>query len=148
MIVLDASVIVDALLPRLGERHKRARSLLEVLAERRARVYAPRIMLVELASVLSREKDPALVRELVEELASSISVLGEEKLFDLAYELAFEVRGRAVDAYYVAAAKLTKSILVTCDETMADNAKKAGVEAYFFIREFAEVESRPREFPS
>ncbi len=52
---------------------------------------------------------------------------------------------RAADAYFIATAKLTNSILITNDRVMAKNAKKAGIEAYYLIEEFDEAVSRISE---
>ena len=52
---------------------------------------------------------------------------------------------RAADAYFIATAKLTNSILITNDRVMAKNAKKAGIETYYLIEEFDEAVSRISE---
>jgi len=139
MIVLDASVIIDSLLPKMGNRYKKASELLEIISKGRIAVHAPMILKIELASVLSRKKDASIVRRFVEELISEIELINEEKLIEMAYNLAFEVKGRAVDVYYITASKLTSSILITNDKIMADNAKKCGVDGYYLIEEFEKV---------
>jgi len=58
---------------------------------------------------------------------------------DLAFEVAIKTSSRAADAYFIATAKLTDSILVTNDKIMVKNAKRAGVKAYYLIEEFNEV---------
>ena len=139
MIVLDASVIIDSLLPKMGNRYKKASELLEIISKGRIAVHAPMILKIELASVLSRKKDASIVRRFIEELISEIELINEEKLIEMAYNLAFEVKGRAVDVYYITASKLTSSILITNDKIMADNAKKCGVDGYYLIEEFEKV---------
>ena len=67
MIVLDASVVIDSLLSKMGDRYK------------------------------SRKKDVNIVRRFVDELISEIELISEEKLIELSYNLAFVVKGRAVD---------------------------------------------------
>ncbi len=55
MMVLDASVIIDSLLPKMGDRYKKSSELLETISKGRFAVHAPRILKIELASVLSRK---------------------------------------------------------------------------------------------
>ena len=143
MIVLDTSVIVDSLLPKLGERYKKANELLKRVKD--LRVYAPKILKVELAAILGRKKSADLVRKFVDDLTSEIDLISEEVLFDIAYEIAFLVKGRAVDIYFIATAKLTNSILITNDKVMAKNAKKYGIEAYYLIEEFDKAVNRIKE---
>jgi len=143
MIVLDTSVIIDSLLPKLGERYKKAEEVLKIV--KNLQIYAPKILKIELASVLGRKKNVNLVRKFVEDLASEINLISEEDLFDTAYKIAFVVKGRAVDIYFIAAAKLTNSILITNDKVMAKNAEKAGVESYYLIEEFDKVVERVKK---
>jgi len=142
MIVVDTSVIVDSLLPIKG-RHEKANEILKEIGD--LRIYVPKILKVELATILSRKKDVKLVKNLVEDLISEIHLIPEEQLFDTAYEIAFSVKGRAVDIYFIATAKLTHSILITNDKVMAKNAKKAGVEVYYLIEEFDKAINRIKE---
>jgi len=51
MIVLDASVIIDCLLPKRG--YNKSREVLESISKSRIAVHAPMILKIELASVLS-----------------------------------------------------------------------------------------------
>ena len=59
--------------------------------------------------------------------------------------MASETGCRAIDAYFIATAKLTNSVLITNDRIMATNAKKYGVEAYYLIEEFNNARERLRE---
>ncbi len=136
MIVLDTSVIIDALLPKLGDRNRRASEVLKTVGERAAAVYAPRVFKIELASVLSRRKSTELVRDIVSDLTEWMTLVPESELLDLAYNLAYTTKSRAVDLYFIATAKLTNSILITNDRIMAANTKKAGIEAYYLLEDF------------
>ncbi len=143
MIVLDTSVIVDSLLPKLGERYKKANELLKKVKDQR--VYAPKILKVELATILGRKKSTNLVRKFVNDLTSEINLISEGDLFDTAYEIAFLVKGRALDIYFIATAKITNSILITNDKVMEKNAKKANIEAYYLIEEFDKAVNKIKE---
>ncbi|MCS7145044.1 MAG: PIN domain-containing protein, partial [Archaeoglobaceae archaeon] len=54
----------------------------------------------------------------------------------IAIEVSLKTGCRAIDAYFIATAKLTNSILITNDQIMANNAKKYGIEAYYLLEEF------------
>ncbi len=47
-----------------------------------------------------------------------------------------------IDAYFIATANLTNSILITKDKVIAKNAKKVGIEAYYLIEEFDKAINR------
>ncbi|WP_290598008.1 MULTISPECIES: type II toxin-antitoxin system VapC family toxin [unclassified Archaeoglobus] len=145
MIVFDTSVVIDALLPKLGDRSRQASEALKAAGERAAVVYAPRIFKIELASVLSRRKSVELVKDVVSDIAKWITLIPESELFDVAYNLSYTTKSRAVDLYFIAAAKLTNSILLTNDRVMAINAKKAGIEAYYLLEEFEAAMKRIAE---
>jgi len=76
-------------------------------------------------------------------------ILGDVKLIpnpdDLAFEVAVKTGSRAADAYFIATAKITNSILITNDKVMAKNAKKANIEAYYLIEEFDKAVNRIKE---
>ena len=59
--------------------------------------------------------------------------------------MAIKTGSRAADAYFIATAKLTNSILITNDKIMARNAKKAGIESYYLIEEFGKAVKRLKE---
>ena len=145
MIVLDTSVLVDALLPRLERRHEAALSLIQILSEKEALIYGPRILLVELACVLSRYKGAQLVQEMVSSIAGTINLIDEAVIFEEALSIAMRIHPRAVDAYFIAAAKLTNSTLISNDRVMVENARKEGVDAYFFIEEVDVVLNKVRQ---
>ncbi|RLI13703.1 PIN domain-containing protein [Candidatus Bathyarchaeota archaeon] len=135
MIVLDTSVFIDALVPRSGKRHAHALSLMKIISERELAVYGPKILLVELACVLSRYRGPEDVRKVLESLSETINLIGEDALFDVALKIGMDTHCRAVDAYFIAVAKMTGSILVSNDRVMVINARKTGLEAYYLLEE-------------
>ena len=52
MIVRDASVIIDRLLPKMRDRYKKSSELLETISKGRIAFHAPIILKIELSSVL------------------------------------------------------------------------------------------------
>ena len=74
-----------------------------------------------------------------------INLVDESFIFETAKEVAANTYCRAPDAYFIATAKLTKSILITNDRILAKNAKNYGVDAYYLIGEFERVIRRLKE---
>ena len=136
MIVLDTSIIIDSLMPHLGNRHNRALQLLNLLSEKSILVYEPKILLIELACVLSRYRGVGEVRNIVNSLSSQFNLLTEDTLFEEAFKIALNTHCRAVDAYFISAAAITDSTLVSNDKVMVLNAKSCNVAAYYFIEDF------------
>lgn len=142
MIVIDTSVLVDYIFERDAERNRVAREILKAVKGLRA--FAPRILLVEFISVAKRLGMSVSKSDAIR-LTSDFILLPEDVIFDEVLEIAEKVHPRAADAYFIATAKITDSILITNDRIMADNAKKAGVEAYYLIEEFERAIERLRE---
>lgn len=66
-------------------------------------------------------------------------------IFDEAFKIAECIHPRAADAYFIATAKLTNSILITNDRIMVNNAKRYGIEAYYLIEDFDKAVERLKE---
>ena len=136
MIVVDTSVWLDLFLDN-EDRRRRAEN---VFASYTGTIYEPKAFKVELAGTLARRFNKKDVLAFLEEVLSKVELIGNPD--ELAYEIALKTGCRAIDAYFIATAKLTNSILITSDRIMAENAKKAGVEAYYLLEEFEEVRKR------
>lgn len=139
MIVIDTSILIDRLFEKDEKRRSLAAEFLELIKGLRA--FAPKILLIEFISVGTRlgmkiSKEDAL------KLAEDIILVSENILFEEALKVAENVHPRAADAYFIATAKLTNSILITNDRRMAENAKRYGVEAYYLVDEFHKVAER------
>jgi len=78
-------------------------------------------------------------------IVNYVDTISENEIFDTAISVAFDAYCRAADAYFIATAKLTNSILITNDKIMANNAKKAEVEAYYLIEELDKAIERIKE---
>jgi len=133
MIVLDANVLIDALFEGNPERRKLALDFFK-LAEGKP-VYIPRIFIIEVLSVAKRLGVGIDYRTLLS-LIEEFNVKEESELFNLAVYVSENVHPRAVDAYYIATAMLTGSILVSNDRIMVKNSRKAGIEAFYLLEEF------------
>jgi hypothetical protein len=129
MVTLDTSVLADLFLPVEEERKLKAKGIIEVVEEREIEIYNPKIFIIELLSILRR----FLSKEMVEtalQISRSINLLDESEIFEIARELSLEIHPRATDAYFIATAKLSDSILISNDKTMVNNSRETGIEAY------------------
>ena len=66
-------------------------------------------------------------------------LLGEAEILASCLDIALETGCRAADAYYIATAKLTNSMLISNDRTQVENARKVGIRAYFLLEEHGTV---------
>jgi len=133
MIVIDTSLLVDYVFEKGITRNNIAKETLKLV--KGFRVFAPRILLIEFIAV-ARRLGMTISKLDVVRLTADFVLLSEDTIFDEAFKIAECVHPRAADAYFIATAKLTHSILITNDKVMAKNAKKAGIEAYYLIEEF------------
>ncbi len=142
-LVIDASILVDIFAPREGTRRKLAIELLR-LARGKPK-YAPNLLLIELAGVISRY-DADLARLAIDYARKNMVLLDEATIFSSCLDIALKTGCRAADAYYIAAAELTKSTLISNDRTQVENARRAGIRAYYLMEEhdtvFKRLESR------
>ncbi|MEM2120910.1 MAG: type II toxin-antitoxin system VapC family toxin [Archaeoglobaceae archaeon] len=133
MIVLDTSIFVDYLFEKNEKRKEIARKMLEQLEGKEVAV--PKVFLIELISI-GRRLGFKIKKEDVLEFYSELTFVGEEEIIEILFDVAETVHPRAIDAYFIATAKLTNSILITNDRIMAENAKEYGIEAYYLVEEF------------
>ncbi len=136
MTVVDTSVFVDALFRFNEERSSIASKTFEVLQERGITILEPEIFKMELIGQLVRRIPKREAVVIYEEIVSKVNIIEFKVLNEVAFSICFETGCRAIDAYFIATAKLTNSILITNDRIMAVNAKKAGIEAYYLLEEF------------
>ncbi|MCD6523925.1 MAG: type II toxin-antitoxin system VapC family toxin [Thermococcus sp.] len=139
MIVLDASLIIDSLLPKLGERHRLAKEILREISDRGIEVLMPKIAKIELLSVFSRKIGNRAI-EVVTSIGEGVTFVGE--FYQVAEAVAPKVRGKAVDLYYTALAFKNSAILLSCDKLQVENARLAGVEAYYVPDDFEKALER------
>ncbi|BES81759.1 type II toxin-antitoxin system VapC family toxin [Pyrodictium abyssi] len=131
MIVVDASLWFDLFNARDEARLRLAEKFfaeVEGLA-----IYEPALFRVELAGLLVRLNPRDVVEQLVEEIVSRIRVC--TNLDEDAYRVAIATGSRAADAYYIACASKTSSILVSNDRVQVLSARRYGVEAYYLLGE-------------
>ena len=138
MIVVDTSVWVDLFIAKNSKRSNLAEKVFEFIEKMEIEIYAPKLFVVEFISTMKR-----LVGDLIPTgIFEKINLLDEAAIFETAKDIAMKVHPRAADAYFIAAAKLTNSILIINDRIMAKNARKAGIEVYYLIEDFNKVLER------
>ena len=143
MLVVDSSVFVDSLFEKNEARNRMAKELLKSIED--LPIFIPRVFLLELVSVAGR-LNISLTKRDVEELTGDLEILSEDFLFEEAFKIVEKTHSRAVDSYFISAAKLTNSALVSCDKKMIENAKKIGVEAYYLLEELDKIIKIIKEF--
>ena len=142
MVVVDTSVWLDLFLED-SERKKVAEDLMKAIE---TTIYEPEVFKIELAGTLSRRFRKDDVLSFVDEVMAKVRLV--ENPNELAFQVAVNTGCRAIDAYFIATAKVTNSILITNDKVMAKNAKKYGIEAYYLIEEFNKALNRIKDIKS
>ncbi|OYT47830.1 MAG: hypothetical protein B6U85_04245 [Desulfurococcales archaeon ex4484_42] len=133
-VVIDASLIIDLYAAPNDMRASIAEELASWIAAHLVEAYAPKLLMVEVLGVLARylsEKD----LDLVMVSFPQIKLVPEEVFYDEAIKIARSTGSRAADAYYIAVASIVNGVLLTNDKQQSQNAKKAGIEAYYLIEE-------------
>ena len=141
-LTIDTSILVDFFTKRYAERYEKSKELLKIAKGKP--VYCPKLILAEILGVLVRY-NVKLANLGYDFVLKNFNLINEDDIFDIALEICKNTGSRAVDSYFIATAKLTNSILITNDKVMANNAKKAGIEAYYLIEEFDKAVERLKE---
>ena len=142
MIVVDVSVFIDSLFSSNIERYQKSIDFLKAVEG--LPLYAPRIFRVELIAVARRLGFKG-GRESLVKIIEKINLVREDEIINIAEYVADQVHPRAVDAYYIATAILTGSMLVSNDRLMVRNSEKAGIEAYYLLKEHEIVLNKLKE---
>ena len=73
-----------------------------------------------------------------------MNLVDYNQLHDTALEIALSTGCRAIDAFFIACAKKTNSILVSSDRVQVINARKAQIEAYYLPEEYQTLPAKLR----
>ncbi|RLF02119.1 MAG: PIN domain-containing protein [Thermoprotei archaeon] len=139
MIVLDTSVFVDAIIPFRKDRHELASGVIDLISEKGLELYEPKLLIVELSGILIRFKTIDTVKEHIESILTFINILNYHELHEISLEVALSTGCRAIDAFFIACAKRTDSILISNDELQVLNARRAGVKSFYLLKEFETI---------
>ena len=139
MIVVDTSVFLDELFKFDQKRHDKARILFRLIEDNDVLIVEPEIFRIELIGQLVRrmKKDEATV--LYESIVEMLEFTKTKDLGGFAFSIAFKTGSRAIDAFFIATAKIRGSHLVSNDKIQVESARKFGVEAYYLLEEFEKV---------
>lgn len=142
-VVLDASLLVAGIRPGELYYHE-ARRAVETLTRERVNLFAPAIVLAEVAAAIARGSGSAdqAARDvqLVRRLAGLQIVAVGGTLADLAARVAAQQHLRGCDAVYVALAQQQRAVLITLDNEQRQRAP-ATVSAWTPIELLAHWES-------
>jgi predicted nucleic acid-binding protein len=83
------------------------------------------------------KKDEATI--LYESIVERLEFIKARDLGGVAFSIAFETGSRAIDASFIAAAKISGSQLISNDKMQVESARKFGVEAYYLLEDFENV---------
>ena len=142
MIVVDNSVFIDLIFEYNRERTAQSDAFFGILEVNEIPLLEPEVFKIELIGQLVRrmQRDSAL--KVAEEFFSGINFIGNSELYDVAFSIAFETGSRAIDSFYIGAAKLKDALLVSNDKLQVESAEKFGVEVYYLLDEFEKVKER------
>lgn len=141
-LTVDTSVLIDFFTKRYAERFDISKEFLKNAKGKP--VYCPRLILAEIIGVLVRY-NVKLADLGYNFVIENFNLIKEDEIFDSVLKICRNTGSRAIDAYFIATAKLTNSILITNDRVMAKNAWKAGIEVYYLIEDFDEALKRLKE---
>ena len=126
-------------------RYDFARKFFRLLQDAGITIVEPEIFKIELIGQLARrmKKDKAIL--VYKEVVERVEFVKIESIKELALSIAFDTGCRAIDSFYVSAAKMENAILVSNDKIQVENAKKYGIEGYYLTGEFDRVVERLKE---
>jgi hypothetical protein len=142
MIVVDASVFLDLIFDYRSDRTAIADGLFTLMEEDGVPIFEPDAFKIEMIGQLVRRLTKEEATALAEEIFSNINFIEASELFDMAYSVAVLTGSRAIDSFYVAAAKLEEAFLVSNDKHQVESARRSAVEVYYLLDEFEEVRER------
>ncbi|WP_010480073.1 PIN domain-containing protein [Thermococcus zilligii] len=77
---------------------------------------------------------------LYELLVEKIDTVDTCRLGEISFEIAFRTGCRAIDSFYISVAHSRRSALVSNDKFQVESAKNYGVNAFYLLEEFQELE--------
>jgi len=145
-VVLDTTIIVKALVapfkrlpPPIYDRefrtHEKCKIILRQLEEMGREVFIPAVCIIETASAIRRLTGDRTLAELASaRIKAMYEVIGEDIIFDRAWEIALQTGASGFDTYFIATADVLNAVLITDDASMANKAREIGI-ATLLVRE-------------
>lgn len=135
MIVVDASVFIDLLFEYNSERTHSAEELFSIMEEKALTILEPDLFKVELTGQIARRVKKDLAPKICEEIFQELLFIRTSAIFDDALSISLETGSRAADSFYIAAARLEDSMLISNDRFQIESAKRSGIEVYNLLRD-------------
>lgn len=139
MIVVDTSVFIDLIFEYNLERTQKAESLFRLLEEKSLSIVEPEIFRIELVGQIARRANLATTLAITEDLFKELNFISTAKLFDEALSIAFKTGSRAIDSFYIAAAGLENSILISNDKYQVESARRYGIKVHSLLQDFDDL---------
>jgi hypothetical protein len=144
VIIVDTSVFLDELFKFDQKRHDKARILFRLIEEKDVLIVEPEIFKIELIGQLVRRMEKAEATILYDSIVKRLEFVKTKDSEGIAFSIAFETGSRAIDTFFIAAAKIGSAHLVSNDKIQVESARKYGVEAYYLLDEFEKVKEQIR----
>ncbi|WP_206203409.1 type II toxin-antitoxin system VapC family toxin, partial [Thermococcus sp. GR7] len=110
--------------------HQKAESILRKVESGEMALHEPLVMLVEVATVVSRlSSSETLSKAAVQFLIQHSSFYSDIYLLDEAIELGIQTKMSGFDVLFLACAKVCKAVLVTDDLKMYEKAREIGIKS-------------------
>ncbi len=142
MIVVDASVFIDLIFDYNSERTAISDGLFKLIEENKIPIFQPDAFKIEIVGQFVRRLKKDEAAALAEEIFSSMNFIATPDLFDTAFTIAFQTGSRAIDSFYIAAAKLEDALLISNDKRQVESVRTFGVDVFYLLNEFEEVRER------
>jgi len=124
MIVVDTSVFINAIFRFDENRSELVGKFFRFVQNAGLIVVVPEVFKVEFIGQLVRRMKKEEAFKVYDSVMSNTNVVSIERIRETAFSVASETGCRAIDAYFIATANVTNSILIIDDRIMAKNAKK------------------------
>jgi len=139
-VVLDTSVRVKSIFKphkslqaldysRELETHEKCSTIVRLIEEHDVAVYIPSVCIIEAASVTKRFGGRAMAIKVSKGLIRSYGLVGEDALFDIAWDVAVDTGCSGFDSYFIALARLKDAALITDDLGMHRHAQDSGADS-------------------
>ncbi len=140
MIVVDTSVLIDAIFEYDERRTAIARRLFRTIQDTKTQVLEPDVFKIELIGQLVRRMEVQKAISLYELLMERIDIIDTSKLKEVAFEIALKTGCRAIDSFYIGVAHSRDAILVSNDRFQVESARKYGIKAFYLLEEWQELD--------
>ncbi|GFO96669.1 putative nucleic acid-binding protein, containsPIN domain [groundwater metagenome] len=109
--------------------HKKCTYIIKTIEEKDIDTYIPYVCIVETAAVAKRLSDKALARRISKSIFDSYEIVGENIIFESAWDIAKNTGCSGFDSYFIALAHIKNALLITDDGGMHNYAEESDVDS-------------------